>query len=240
MDDLQEKMTAQQPPKSVRILLVGWIMLGTLPTFSKIFGFDYLPSTEWVEKTNVFGLVAGLVTAALTIWMVAKRAKTAQHGEFKKVAGIIGAPFFGYFLGKSAVVIAGPMIFALVAGHHVELPFIVASADHYGSRQCRSPIELQGLPLVFNQLCRISDDVRQRLSAGAHLMVVGHGTSYGVFPKGLRYDRNAVGQEQKTKCKTAQCRTPATKGSGGGSSDFVHPSEMKPQRHHVYPQFALR
>ncbi len=139
--------------------------------------------------TSFPGFAAGLATAAFVSWAVLKVLKGPPNGagsEMAKKAGILAAPFLSYVLGKNAAVIAVPMILATIVGHHVELPFTVVRADHYGDRRCRSPVEFQGLPFLFDRICRVSNDFRQSLTPGVRILVIGRGTSLGVYAESLR------------------------------------------------------
>ncbi len=180
----KEETVAKLPPKPVRILLGVWLLLCVLPVIVTMF-YNFVPSTEWISTTRIPGLGAGLATAALMFWGVLKDASTS---EMKKIFGVLFVPFFSYFLGKSAVVIAVPMILALIAGHQVELPFIVERADGNRTKRCSSPVELQGLPFFFDRVCRVPDDFRQRLNPGRRMIINGRGTSLGVYPDSLRVD----------------------------------------------------
>lgn len=95
------------------------------------------------------------------------------------------APIFAYLLGKNLVAVALPMTLAMVAGHQVELSFTVANADRWGDSKCRTPVELEGLPFLFDTICRVRDDVRMSLLPGKPAVVTGRGTSLGLFAESL-------------------------------------------------------
>ncbi len=78
------------------------------------------------------------------------------------------------------------MILAAIVGHHVELPFTVVRANQYGDRRCRSPVEFQGLPFFSDRICGVSNDFRQSLTPGGRILVIGRGTSLGVYAESLR------------------------------------------------------
>jgi hypothetical protein len=118
------------------------------------------------------------------LW-IATLGDTPPDKGAKRFLGPFGAVFFSFFLGKTTVVIAVPMIIVLVAGHQIEMPFTVARADHFGSRGCGSPLDLQGLPFVWDTLCDVPDAFRQTLSPGKHIAVIGRGSSFGVFAEDL-------------------------------------------------------
>ena len=78
------------------------------------------------------------------------------------------------------------VILALVAGHHVETSFTVARANAHGTSRCRSPVELQELPFLFNKVCRVSGQFRKAISQGTEVEVTGHGTKLGLFVEDIR------------------------------------------------------
>jgi hypothetical protein len=86
------------------------------------------------------------------------------------------------FIGYSMVIAGLPMVFAAVQGADVQLTYTVLRADRYGDRKCRRPIELDGMPFIFNELCGFPDDLRNDLHRGRKIRVVGYGTSMGFFP----------------------------------------------------------
>ncbi len=172
--------------KLVAILVVAWLLLGMLPVFAKMFGYDFLPSTGWASKSTIPGLAAGLISAASVLWAFLKIAHKIPGSRAKRAGSVLFSTVLAWFLGKTAAVIVVPMMLALIAGHQVELTFIVDRADRDGSRRCRSPLELKGLPWPFDEICRVPNDFRQDLAPGGRVVVVGRGTSLGVFAKSLR------------------------------------------------------
>ncbi len=183
-----EVVEGQPRRKPVKVLLAVWLLLGALPFFPSMVGFDFLPSIEWMSKSNLPGAAAGLGTAVLMLTLVVKNIDGTPGPDWKKALAVIGAPFFSFLLGRNVVVIVGPMILALIAGQQVELPFTVAHADRDGGKGCRSPLELQGLPLLFDRLCGVPDDLRQSLAPSTRVVVIGRGTSFGVYAEGFRIE----------------------------------------------------
>lgn len=170
----------------VAILVAVWLLLGLLPVFAKMFGYDFLPSIEWASKSNTLGLAAGLISAALVLWAALKSLHRIPGGKAKQAGSVLVFTLLGYFLGRAAAVIVGPMMLALIAGHQVELTFIVERADRAGSRRCHSPLELQGLPWLFDRICGVPNDYRHGLAPGRRVVVIGRGTSLGLFAESLR------------------------------------------------------
>ncbi|MGV1789657.1 hypothetical protein [Rhizobium sp. A37_96] len=154
--------------------------LAFLSVFSTTFGYGYVPSTYWADATSSVRMVVGLVTALLSIVAVIKGLHTVE-GELKKIGAVLMAPFLGYLLGSVSILVSAPMVAAAVAGHHVELMYKVAEANGKDHKGCRSPVDLQGLPLFFKSLCRVSDDFRLTLAPGTQIVVEGRGTSLGAY-----------------------------------------------------------
>lgn len=189
MSGPKEEMAAPLLPKPVRALLGAWLLLGSLPLLAQMLGYNFLPSTEWISAARFPGFAAGLATATFMSWAVLKVMRGPNNiagSEMAKKAGILAMPFFSYVLGKSATVIAVPMILAMFASHHVALPFTVVRADDNGDRRCRTPVEFQGLPFLFDRVCRVSNDFRQSLTPGVRILVIGRGTRLGVHAESLR------------------------------------------------------
>ena len=172
--------------KPVKILLLMWLLPGVFVVLVRIAGFYFLPSVEWTSKATSLSIAAGLLPAAFVAWFGWKALEEIPLRDGKRALGVLVAPFFVFFFGKNLVSIAAPMLFALVAGHQVELSFTVASADHWGDRKCRTPVELEGLPFLFNKVCGVREDIRASLLPGGPTVVTGRGTSLGVFAESLR------------------------------------------------------
>lgn len=158
---------------------ITWILLAFLPMFFQTFGYNYLPSTDWMDTTKPYRLAIGLGMAVILLIFSIKAIDT-NKGELRKIGAILFAPFIGYFLGSTPIAVGAPMIVSMVAGHHIELPYEVVRADGHSNRGCRTPIELQGLPFMFDRLCGISDDVRRSFHPHMRIIVEGRGTSMGV------------------------------------------------------------
>lgn len=183
-DDVREG-TACSVGKWAKALVAFWVLLGMFPVFSRMIGYSFLPSVKWMALSELPALVAGLVSAGLFLWVYVVDQQPFTGGELKKVLTCFGAPIFGYLGGSNAVVVAIPMVLALVAGRQVELPYTVERTDRINSK-CRSSLELKGLPIVFNEICGVSDEFRQRVARGSRVIVSGRGTDFGVFANGLR------------------------------------------------------
>ncbi|MFS8114880.1 hypothetical protein QD460_24385 [Rhizobium jaguaris] len=171
------------------ILLLVWFALGFISIFATLGGYGFVPSTWWVATTSSFRISVGLVSGVLCLYAVAKGMGASDEGQLKKIGAILISPFMGYFLGSTPAVITGPMILAILAGHHVELPFKVAEANGNNHKNCRTPVELRDLPYLFDNLCSVPDYLRQTLKPGMRIIVEGRGTSLGLYASSFRIDQ---------------------------------------------------
>ena len=161
-------------------LFLVWGLLTFLAVFAPIVARGYVPSTNWVEATRSYRLVAGLIVAALSVFVTIKYQPIGIYRPFKIAIGILAAPFLGYFIGSAPILAGAPMLISMIAGHHVEVIYIVDQADGDGGRGCYSPISLHDLPWFFGRLC-VSEALRQELKPNMRIAVEGRGTSLGVY-----------------------------------------------------------
>ncbi|MEZ2223063.1 hypothetical protein [Rhizobium sp. RCC_161_2] len=184
--------------RAVRLAALGWFFFCFLFLFvtllcTGLVGYRFLPSTEWVSTTDRLGAVVGGVTALLLFSLVflgvmRQLRDGTLEGAWKPALVVLFTPVVGYFVGRTAAIIAAPMVLALIAGHHEELPYTVGRVDKHYEKHCYSPLELQGLIVGFDRVCGVSDEFRKGLTTGADIVVVGHGTRYGLFATALRRD----------------------------------------------------
>ncbi|TIX89165.1 hypothetical protein [Rhizobium sp. P44RR-XXIV] len=186
MIDLMLTKAMRWVGKAGLVLLAIWGLLLFFSLFGGGFGYGYVSSTEWAAATSSFRIFAGLISAAAGFAIVLKQATESNMGELKKIGAVLIAPVLGYFFGSLPAVAGAPMLLALVAGHHVELPYKVAQADGTGRKGCRSSIDLQDLPYPVASLCGVSEELRQTMRPGMRIMVEGRGTSYGVYASDFR------------------------------------------------------
>jgi hypothetical protein len=137
----------------------------------------FLPSTEWVALMSIPSVVIGLVSAGTYILVL----RTYQELRDDYPIIIVGAALLAFAAGRNIAILIVPMIFPLFTGAHVELPYTVVQIDGFESKGCRRPIKLEGLPLMFRELCGFPDSFRQSLAPGMHLSVAGYGTRYGLY-----------------------------------------------------------
>jgi hypothetical protein len=148
-----------------------------------IIGQKWVPSLEWISQINTVATMMGCVSAA---WFfgaaLCSEKELTDWGKFTRVLTIILSPIFFYFLARNATVVFVPMFLALVAGHEIELPFIVSDTD--ASRKgCSDAIEIADQLILHDKICGIPLAIKRGLKAGDKVMVVGRGNDFGVFPK---------------------------------------------------------
>ncbi len=162
--------------------MAAWLFIGIFPLIVKIFFFDFIPSAEWQKQSDGFGVVAGVLTAVGFSWWTLKNIANFPGGDFKKACSVLMSPLFGYVFGRTAVVMFVPMLLGIVIGHQMELPYTVANYHGSGSKGCRSPLVLNALPFLFDRICRVPANLRDSVVPGDEIMVLGRGTSFGLFP----------------------------------------------------------
>lgn len=196
----REDLPRPTPPMEVRILVgfFSWMILGCLPIFTKPAGYDFLPSSEWVSSSRGFSIGVALVTLVVMLWIVVRFPQFKSESWFKRNFGHALMAALAFLSGMHATVILGPMAWALVAGDKVELSYTVARADGNGDRYCRSPVELQGLVYIFDEICRVPDDVRQQFRAGDRVIFSGHGSRFGMFATSVRSSDEPASQQPKS------------------------------------------
>ncbi|WP_309574331.1 hypothetical protein [Rhizobium sp. AP16] len=149
------------------------------------FAHGFVPSTDWMKATNSLRFAVVLISVVLALGAALKFLFESNEGELKKVGAVLIAPFIGYAFA-SASIVGAPIILAIFAGHHVELPYKVAQANGKDRKGCRSPVDLQDLPFFFSSLCGVSEEFRESLRPGMPIIVEGRGTSYGVYASDFR------------------------------------------------------
>ena len=167
--------------------LAVFSIFACLPAVIKKFWHPFLPSPQWILASHQAAWISGLLTAALFFILILISAiYDDAMSDGKKIVAVIFGPIMGSLLGLSAVLVSVPMAFALTHGHPVEIGFAVETSDGSSVRYCSSPVKLQDLPFLFNEVCDVTDTVRHGLTRGSHVVVMGWGTTYGVFPEGIR------------------------------------------------------
>lgn len=173
--------TVKMIKAAIALVCIAWVSLGCLPVFSLMFGYTYLPSIDWMDTSKHSQLASGLIMSVASFVLLIKANET-DEGKLIKIGAILFAPFLGYFVGSTSIAVGVPMVASMVAGHTIELPYEVVRADGNSQKGCRTPIELEGLPFMFDSLCGISNDVRRNVTPRMRIIVGGRGTTMGIHP----------------------------------------------------------
>ena len=164
-------------------LLWLWLLIGiAVPMVVGVFLPLFLPSMEWAALMSIPSLAIGLVSAAVYVLILHRYRE--PRDDYSIIIG--GAALLAFAAGRNIAILIVPMIFPLFTGAHVELPYTVVQIDGFESKDCRRPIKLEGLPLMFRELCGFPDSFRQSLAPGMRLSVAGYGTSYGLYVESAR------------------------------------------------------
>ncbi len=140
-------------------LLWLWLLIGiAVPMVVGVFLPLFLPSTEWAALMSIPSLAIGLVSAAVYVLILHRYRE--PRDDYPIIIG--GAALLAFAAGRNIAILIVPMIFPLFIGAHVELPYTVVQIDGFESKDCRRPIKLEGLPLMFRELCGFPDSFRQR------------------------------------------------------------------------------
>jgi hypothetical protein len=177
-------MKGSTKPKKLRVFFAvfvcSWLLLSYVSS-AVVIGSNFIPSAEWLAWTKPMRVIAGSLSAALSVWIIWKG---AGMSKLKRVLGAIIGPFVGYFMGSNILFI-WPLLLPLIAGDEVALPFTVHGlADRLG-KNCYSAVKLEDTPFLVGQVCNVPDDIRSRLSPGIGVFVRGWGTRLGVYAHDL-------------------------------------------------------
>jgi hypothetical protein len=179
----EQRSARRQLPWIARKLLWLWVLVGVaVPMVVGVFIPLFLPSTEWAALMSKPSLAIGLVSAA--VYVLVLRKYQELWDDYPIIIG--GAALLAFVSGRNIAILIIPMIFPLFTGAHVELPYTVVQIDGFESKGCRRPIKLEGLPLMFRELCGFPDSFRQSLAPGMCLSVAGYGTRYGLYVESAR------------------------------------------------------
>ncbi|MCA3439506.1 MAG: hypothetical protein INF50_04055 [Rhodobacter sp.] len=167
----------------ITYLVLVWCLLGSLSLFALIFHYQFIPAPDWVDRISYVAWSAGLITALGFTFLLWSGRSKIPGGRIKFAFVLLCAPLFGLFLGWNAVTFGIPMVFAAVAGHETEIQFSVVRADEFGGKRCRHPVKLE-IATLFDEVCDIPDSFRETLSPGDKIVLIGRGTTMGLFPAG--------------------------------------------------------
>ncbi|WP_374393581.1 hypothetical protein [Tabrizicola sp.] len=180
-----------EPNVYLRRLLgvVAVIMLvGGLPLFARIAGFQFLPTEDWVRRVWWVALSVGIFFAVVPTIVYARgwSRMAPEDSSVKHVFVLIFMPFLGVSIGMDSVLAGGPLIYTALAGHPAETRFVVARAEGFSDRKCRNKIELKDMPFMYDALCGFPKDFRDSLPPGQTLIVSGRGSFAGTFISSVR------------------------------------------------------
>jgi hypothetical protein len=179
----EQPQGSRKLPWLARKLLWLWLLLGVaVPMVVGVFIPIFLPSTEWVSAMSIPSVAIGLVSAA--VYVLVLLTYRELRDDYPIIIG--GAALLAFAAGRNIAILIVPMIFPLFTGTHVELPYTVMQIDGFESKGCRRPIKLEGMPLMFRELCGFPNSFRQSLAPGMRLSVAGYGTSYGLYVESAR------------------------------------------------------
>lgn len=169
-----------------KVLIAFVLLLVGLPIVVQVLGHTFLLSPEWASQSGKATLVVTLAIILLLLVAVFTAKVEGPETILGRPIAVLGAIFLGLFAGRNLALIAGPMAITLIAGRQVEHTFTVTDSDHIGSRGCRKPVGLEGLPFLLDRLCGVPDELRKQLFPGARIIVTGLGSSSGVYASKVR------------------------------------------------------
>jgi len=179
----EQRKARRELPWLARKLLWLWLFVGlAVPMIVGVFIPLFLPSTEWASVMMIPSIAVGLISAAVYVLLL--RTYRELRDEYWIIIG--GAALLAFAAGRNIAILIVPMLFPAFTGSHVELPYTVVQIDGFDSKGCRRPIKLEGLPLMFRELCGFPDSFRQSLTPGMRLSVAGYGTRYGLYVESVR------------------------------------------------------
>lgn len=150
---------------------------------------QFVPSTEWVDKTFWVSRLAGVPGAAFAFWVTRK-----LYGDFQTPGQelvyyfrLFGGVFFFFWWGTIFVSFACPMLAASAFGERTEVTFVVRDPEARSSKGCANKVELKGLPYLLDRICSVPQDLRDTIKKDTDITLIGRGTSAGVFVTSVRY-----------------------------------------------------
>lgn len=201
---LPEKIPTSFRKMLLRITFLILLLLRAMPALAILLHNQFVPSPEWINQMALPGQILGVLCGLFFFWAlyrdiyltsgavekeVATKTdlKSAGHkplepGSFKAMAILCSAPFFGYFLGSSAVYLGFPMAHAYILGSEAEINFQVTDASKSYDSNCPNRIEVADLPSLFDKICGFPEDFQQSLKTKDWVAVQGKGSLWGVFP----------------------------------------------------------
>jgi len=164
---------------NIVIMLIGCSFI-----FVKIFGYQYIPTKEWMALSSGAATAVGIETAVFGVWATKKNVKDPpRFAQAVKVVFVFAFVILScLFLGRAFVFSGAPLIVAAIAGGDVEAQYVVKDASSWGDGKCRNPVYLEDMKGIFwDRLCFFPQDLRVELDPGSKIAVTGKGTFAGLF-----------------------------------------------------------
>ena len=164
------------------------MLIGFLPIMLRADGWQFLPATNWVERSFWLAVVIAAICAIVTSVIVI-RGRTRDGGNRKSIKYLLVLAFTPVLcgvLGYHAVSAGGPMLYTWVVGKPTERPFVVLRAHRSSDSKCRNGIVLRDLPMMTSKLCGLSGEFVAGLLPGQSIIVSGNGSSLGIFAASAR------------------------------------------------------
>lgn len=157
--------------------------------YCKLFGFPFLPSQDYIEEHQFIAKLAAIASILFSILIFyyrrlfdeSFRDRVHNFSEFKKSIVYIFGPLIVGMLGYFLIMGTVPMAQALVAGETVSLRYTVADATRWSDRKCRPKVVLKFMPMFFDEVCFVPEELREKMRPGGPIVLIGRGTKNGVF-----------------------------------------------------------
>lgn len=159
------------------------VAIGAFPILARIVGIQFLPSKEWVARTWMASVIVGLVvTAVFTLAFLRMRKRTdPDQRSASQLLVILLGPFLAGAIAMDGFRVGIPFMYTIFMGQPSELRYTVKQASGWSERKCRNKIELHEMPSMYNAVCGFAEDFRNTLRPGVDVVLIGRGTSLGVF-----------------------------------------------------------
>lgn len=165
-------------------LAVIWCLFCGVLFFPVIY-FGFRAAAEWASFISTVATSMGLITAFIMVKGIPFLKKEYEGKKIKLYFMWLLLPLIGYVVGRNAVIVALPLIFAIFFGYQTELSFTVSNVSG-DSIKCPNAIDVHDLPIFLSSFCNFPQSVTRDLKPGDRIMVGGRGTSLGVFASRIR------------------------------------------------------
>lgn len=168
------------------------LSLGFIPLTTQGFGYNFLPSMEWISTTKYIFYLIALLFVIFLCWFLLVYCPDNSISVSNRLLAFVVFLVFGCISGTSFVVVSIPLAMALASDHEVELTYTVASAVSGGEKNCSSPVEMRDMPFFLNHICNVTEPFRKTLTPGTKLAITGRGTSFGIFVRNMQIMKGDV------------------------------------------------